>query len=369
MKTNFYLFFICCFLLGCTKNTLTSVAQCPQNVDLSPLAKRNFKMGFSTWSFGGELADVESTYRFIHANSDIYSEQIDDKIPWSAWINKMPLPKEFVENINFRLSKRSQAHQLLLSVSLLNTNRDDLAPDVNELSPSYNTMNDLVIENAYIDHLTYLINRFQPNFLVFAMEVNELRLKSIRKWDEYKLLAGKVRQRIKQLYPTLPIAESVTLHNWFNANISNAAAYTQEIATHANQSDFLAVSFYPFLKGLSTPTGFQQAFDFLHTTTQKPIAFVETSHHAKKIEIAAFNFFLNGNVCEQKEYLETLCLNAHSENYWFVIWWAHRDYEKLLAIFPPEMQDLGKIWVNTGLLDKDGKERPIYEVWKQVFKK
>ena len=40
--------------------------------------------------------------------------------------------------------------------------------------------------------------------------------------------------------------------------------------------DFAAISFYPFLKGLSTNSEITEAFDFLHDNVSIPIAFAET---------------------------------------------------------------------------------------------
>ncbi len=70
-----------------------------------------------------------------------------------------------------------------------------------------------------------------------------------------------------------------------------------------------------------------------------------------------------------KDYLETLLLNAHNQNYEFVIWWAYRDYDKLWNTFPDEYKDIGKLCRDTGLIDEKGKERPSLNVWTDIFEK
>ncbi len=162
-------------------------------------------MGFSTWPYGPNTEDLSETYRFIEENADIYSEQVDDKIPWNAWITDADLPTDFVNAIEGRIAKKIDNHQLLLSVSLLNTDRSNLLEDYDGTTPSYNALNDATIENAYFKHLEYLISKFNPDYLVMAMEVNELKLHSESKWKEYKLLMTNIRKRLKMTHPDLKL--------------------------------------------------------------------------------------------------------------------------------------------------------------------
>jgi len=280
------------------------------------------------------------------------------------------LPEEFINEINNRVSKKLSNHKLLLSVSLLNTDRSDLLEDYDGTIPNYSSLNDTNIENAYFKHLEYLISRFNPDYLVIAMEVNELKLKSETKWAEYKILMNNIRNRIKDTYQNLPLSESITLHNWFKPEVTNQTDFISEISNYVNQNlDFAAISYYPFFKGQHTKTEFQQAFDFLHSKVTIPISIVETAHLAEDLNIVSFNLNIKSDVCEQKDYLETLLLNAYNQNYKFIIWWSYRDYDKLWETFPAEYKDIGKLWRDTGLLDENGTERPSLTIWKEILEK
>lgn len=337
--------------------------------EIESLESRPFNMGFTSWTYGPEAADVEDTYQFILKNGDIYSEQFDHRIPWSSWINNSPLPQQFVDNLNYRLSKRPAGKKMLLSVSLLNIGRTDLLEDYDGKTPMYDSINEPKIENSYIKHLAFLIEKFNPTYLVFAMEVNELRVKDATKWNNYKKLAAQIQSRIKNSYPQLLVSESVTLHNWYNPYQTHTTEYMEEIRQYVNQKDFVAISFYPFLMALHTKSEIQGAFDFLHQQTTKPIAFSETAHNATPIDIPAFNFYSNSTEAEQNGYLETVLLNGTKHNYEFIIWWCHRDYDKLFEIFPDESKDLGLLWRDTGLLDENGTQRDGFNTWKIVFEK
>lgn len=340
---------------------------CNNSGFINNFTSRNFSMGFTTWPFGGAYADRESTYQFIKAHSDIYSEQFDHFIPWKALINRQPLPASLTNDITSRISLRPPGHQLLLSVSLLNIPRTDLLADEDGFVPAYVSMDDTVIVNAYTTYLEYLVNRFHPDYLVLAMEVNELKIKREDKWQGYTSLIQLVKSKLKINYPALKMSESVTLHNWYLPGVTNPDVFVSDITTYVNQQDFAAISFYPFLKGQHNSDAFQQAFDFLHNHVTKPIAFVETGHLAEDLTVPAFQLSVKADACEQAAYLETLLSNAKRHDYAFIIWWTHRDYDQLWQLFPAETKDLGLLWRDTGLLDGEGHARPALNSWMHAF--
>ncbi|NOX66662.1 MAG: hypothetical protein GXO85_12965 [Chlorobi bacterium] len=326
-------------------------------------------MGFTTWSFGPSAQDVADTYNFIANNSDIYVEHIDRNIPWKAWMNSSPLPTEFVNDIDFRLANKIQDIDLCVSISLLNMDRSDLAEDFNGTVPSYSAMNDKKIEDAYFKHVNYIVEHLQPKYLVISIEVNELKLHSESKWNEYKMLIGQVKSRIKQNYPTLEISESITLHNLYQPDVSNTNEYINDVVDYMNKMDFVSISYYPFFKNQHSKDDFQKAFDLLHSRITKPIAFVETAHIAENLVVPSFGLNIKGSEREQNDYLETLLVNAQENNYKFITWWAYKDFDALWETFPPEVKDLGKIWRDTGLVDEKDKERLAFQTWETVFKK
>ncbi len=334
----------------------------------SEYESRNFSMGFTSWSFGPNPQDVTDTYNFIAQNSDIYTEHIDNKIPWAAWINDTALPKAFVDEIAFRKSNKI-AMDMLLSISLLTSDRSNLAEDIDGKTPDYTNINDEDIVNAYFKHVDYLVSELDPTYLVIAIEANELLLRSPEKWEQYQLLIAEVTRDISQKYPALMISESITLHNLFEPEFPDIDTYLNELISHMNALDFVAISFYPFFKLQQSRDDFQKALDFLHANVDKPIAFVETAHLAEDLEVEGLNLFIPSNESQQDDYLQTLLTNAQENNYLFVIWWAHRDFDTLWETFPEEVKDLGKLWRDTGLLDEGGKERKAFSSWSAAFVK
>ncbi|GMN12071.1 hypothetical protein MTsPCn9_08960 [Croceitalea sp. MTPC9] len=359
------LFFIG-FIYGCNSDDSSRM------VDSAPekeATSRNFRMGFTTWPYAPTLEAVTSTNMFLSSNGDIYSEHIDSNIPWNSWINSAELPNSFTEMVSNRAIRRSPENIMTLSISLLNLNRSDLMPDFDGEIPSYNSLNDEIIANAYYKHVNYLLEQLTPNYLVIAVEVDGLLKNAPEKWEAYKSLMSNVKSRIKTEYPTLPISESVMLHGFYQPDFGESGAVISEISSYVNTMDFAAISFYPFLKGLSDKSEFQAALDFLHANINKPIAFAETGHLSEDLAISSFDLSITGTQAEQNEYLESLLMNAQEENYEYIIWWTHRDYNLLWETFPEDLKDLGELWISNGIINEDGIEKLAKQSWGETFSK
>ncbi len=367
-KTIYLLFLLTALFYACEKEGNDPAPYSPSsNSVLDEIENRNFKMGFTSWPYAATLGAQDSTYAFLQAEGDIYAEHIDDKIPWSAWINNTALPAAFTNNILGRKNRKIVENKLLVSVSLLNNLRSDLAEDFDGLVPNYDSINQSSIEDAYVRHINYIVGELQPDYLLLAIEANELLINSPSLWEGYKKLITKVRSRIKTAHPNVQLSESVTLHNWYNPNALNSSLVS-EIQAYVNQNqDFVAISYYPFFQQLDNVDDFQKAFDFLHGQTSKPLAFAETTQIAEDLVVSNLNLNILANQALQKDYLETLLLNAYRENYLFTIWWCHRDYDALWQTFPASIKDLGQLWRDSGLLDEDGKERPALSSWRKVY--
>lgn len=358
-----------CFLLFILHFALSSCKE-SDTEDPKPSGQitRNFEMGFTTWPYGPNQSDVDSTYLLIQDNGDCYTEHLDNKIPWKALINNTPFPSEFLNDLTGRKIQKPANKSLILSVSLLNGSRADLIEDYDGSVPNYNQLNDSTIADAYFDYLDYLIEELNPSYLIAALEVNELLEKNATKWAEYKLLIAAVKERLKAKYSTLMISESITLHNWYEPGSSSLTNEQQEISNYISTQDFAAISFYPFLAGLSSEKGFNDAFFFLNKNVNIPIAFSETGHLAEDLIIPNLNTTIKSDLIQQQQYMDILLNNAQNNNYLFVTWWTYRDYDKLWNTFPANLKDIGQIWRDTGIEDENGAKRPAYSSWNSFFK-
>lgn len=323
---------------------------------------REFQMGFTTWSYDATIQAVNDTYGFIDSHSDVYTEHIDNTIPWNAWINDLDLPTAFTNEIQGRVEKRLQK-DLLLSIGLMNNNRDELAEDVDGSIPTYTSLSDQRIEDAYFKHVRYLVDQLNPRYLVISIEANELRLRAPEKWQGYTQMIQAVKARIKALYPTLPISESVSLHNLYQGE----EQYVNEMIGYMNQMDFVAISYYPFLLNQHSQAEFRATFEFLHSRINQPISFSETGQIAENLLVPGLGVDMSGDEAGQLAYLEVLLEQAANQDYGFIVWWAHRDYDALWETFPAEVRDIGQLWRDTGLLNEGGVQRQSFNLWTNAF--
>ncbi len=363
-KLKILFFSILLFAFGCKESPTR-----PSDNFFSDYNSRNFLLGFTSWTYAPRVSSVDSTYGFIKEYADMYAEHFDYRIPWKAWLNEQSLPTQFTNDVASKVARKVPGKKLLLSISLLNTARNDLAFDYDGTKPEYSRINDKKIEEAYYKHVIYLLEKFTPNYLVIVIEANLLLDNAPDKWEDYKILAANVTARVRQSYPTLPIAESISLNSLYGVAKAGKDAAVDSLCNYMNNMDFVAISFYPFMLQLHTKDEVQEVFDFLHNRAKKKIAFVETSTIAEDLSIPALNIFIKGNETEQNDYLETLLLNAQKRNYEFIIWWAHRDFDALWEIFPDNVKDIGKIWRDTGILDENGNKRKAFSTWDLVYKK
>ena len=181
---------------------------------------------------------------------------MDHNIPWESWINGAELPLNFTNTVKDKMNRKPSGSKLLLSISFLNSGRSDIMEDFNGNKPSYSSLSDSVIEEAYFKHVSYLVDELDPAYLVYSIESNDLFLKTPSLWEGFRMLMDNIGDRLKSKYPNLPMAESITLHNWYQS--STDPDYLAEIEKIANGRDFAAISFYPFFKGLHSKNDFQE---------------------------------------------------------------------------------------------------------------
>lgn len=337
-------------------------------VSYSQSKSRPFEMGFSTWVYAPTIEAILGTNEFLKTNGDFYTEQFDEHIPWQALLSKSAWPDKLMEDINGRVSRRIKDNKLLLALTALNDDHNSILKDVDGTKPGLTFGSPKLIE-AYTNYCDKMISLFKPDYLLIGIESNELLKKSPKLWSSYLIFSGEVYKSLKKKYPSLQISQSVTLHVLINPDVKSPTEYRRKISSFTKKQDFCGVSFYPHFAGYRTEKQFQSAFDFLHKFTRKPIAITETANIAEPVDIPTFKIKLESNPTEQKNYLEVLFKNAHKKKYKFISYWAHRDCDKLIEIFPAGVKEIAKIFRDTGLLDEEGRSRPALKVWLDEKKK
>lgn len=346
--------------------TLSFIA-CKKNNPQKVIKSRTFNMGFSSTNFGPTELDQTQTYDTIQNYGDIYLEEITSSIPWDMLINEPTsgLPGYIEEEVSYKASQKN-GDKLILGFNLLNKARTHIQTDYNGNFPNVNSIDDPSIVDAYLRYISYYIYRLTPQYVVLSMDSNELLLNNKTIWSGYKALLTKIRIKAQNEFPEIKFSQSVSLHYWENPPVNDVAAYNAEIQGLYNGYDFVAVSYFPFLTDLHKRKEFQKSFDFLNEHVNLPIAIVKSGYLANNLDGSTIdNIEIEEN--EQEKFLNSLLINAQNNDYEFVIWSVHQDYDLFWESLPDWSQASARTFRDTGLKDETGADRKAFITWKEIL--
>lgn len=355
----------------------TSVVLLLTNVKCSktePVADgtRSFYMGTTPWPADFTFSEVDTAYRFINDHCDIVSHHFDDGIPYDEAFNNTPMPPNFVQDVQTRLTKTAAGKKIMLSIAALAGFRIVKADYYNNALTPNNIkdywrqlpVNNSKVITAYVNYVSWLVDRFHPIYVNFGVESNSSG------WDPaqfilYKSFIAQVYPQLKLKYPNIPFY------------ISFIVDETNEGFNYASQligyTDLIGLSAYPYVtvsssaNGNTDPANFPtNYFDkFSNLSTSKGLIFAETGYIAEDLHIPSYNLNKLGTAAWQKAYLELLLKFCNDKRAKIFIWFCSKDYDagnntlRNLGLF----QDYFMLWQDTGLKDESGKERPAYSSW------
>ena len=124
-------------------------------------------------------------------------------------------------------------------------------------------------------------------------------------------------------------------------------------------NDFVAVSFYPFIRGGTTD--YEGCFRWLRDHFdgfKKPYAVVETGEPAQRLKFPKSGQVIDGTPEKQEAYFKALLAFAQENNVRFVIGFIHRDYDALWEKIKGTTPEAFMAWRDCGLIDEDGSHAP-----------
>jgi hypothetical protein len=336
-------------------------------------ATRSFYMGVTPWPADFTPAELNNAYDFINTSCDIVSHHFDEGIPYQEAYTNTNWPAGLLAEINSRLSKTTAGKKILLSSSALSLSRKEKAPysrfsetvDASiknewELLP----LNDPKVITAYTNYIIYLVNAFQPAFINYGVESNELS------WNGadfilYKDFLVQVFERLKVRYPNIPIMVSFM--------VTESPASLQLAAQLLPCTDYIALSAYPYTHvsssaaGNTNPALFPADFftRFIKLDLSKPFCFAETGYIAEPLFIPFFSLDKQGTAQWQNDYLQKICELTNERKGKFLIWFCNKDYDagnntlRNLGLYQP----LFGFWEDTGFTDENNSRRPAHATW------
>lgn len=350
-------------------------SSCKKKTETPP--ERHFYMGVTPWPADFTAAAVNDAYSFINQHCDLVSQHFDNGIPYQEAFENTGWPQALVDDVNTALAKTAPGKTILLSVSALALDRKSKADYFANSTGINNTIkdawraravNDPLVVQAYINYVSYLINRLNPQFVNFGVESNNETFNPAV-FAQYKNFLQQVYTQLKGRFPSLPFFVSfmVSEHPQALENARQLLPYT----------DYVTLSSYPYTSVSSSASGntdpklfpadYYTRFLDLAKSPAKPVAFAETGYIAENLDVTAFSLHKLGNEGWQRDYLEKIFNLCEERKAKFLIWFCQQDYDagnrtlQLMGLY----QDLFAFWEDTGLYDENKRERPAGTLWRE----
>ncbi len=346
------------------------------NAPLSAVDSRGFHLAFTPLPPDVTDEALDWTYQAIEAHADLIAHHFDDGVPWPEALAKTPYPPLVEHVVQQRLTKTPETVRTYLALTPISFLRDGLAqywgPQGPESPPppwDRRGLDHPKVIRAFTRHCLRMIEKFQPDFLAYAIEIDLLARNKPEAFPGFRKLARKVHRRLKRSYPDLPIFFTFTLGqpgDWeeIQSIVRPLLQYT----------DYLAVSTYPYLipsfggnPANVPPDWFTRIRDL---DPGKPIAVAETGFTAEDVDLGAIGIEVPGKSAWQKKYVRRLLADLEELEAEFLVWFVVGDYDKLWLLLQQQgAPEFVKAWRDTGMYDENLKPRPALKVWNRALRK
>lgn len=332
---------------------------------------RSFYMGFTTTEFDATSQALDQTYEFIAGHGDLVAHHLPAGIPWPEAYDQKHYHPAVEHDLQSRVAKRRIDQKVLISVSPIAVQADDLAgywaerPNMPRPQPwSQRDFDDPQVITAYTNFVSDLVRRVRPDFLAYGVEVNQLIKEAPAKWPKFVRLAKVVHSALKAEYPKLPVFVSLQADDFW-ANPEKQGRAIKEILPY---TDYVAVSAFPYLGRSPDPRAIRKNYlsGIAALAPGKPFLVAGTGFPAKDVMMLGTR--VPGREDWQDAYMRILLTDSQRLHAKAVVWFVPRDYdalmERLKALHAPRQTlDLYAAWQPDGLVDAKGTPRKALLTW------
>ncbi|HEY1554476.1 MAG TPA: hypothetical protein VGF94_06545 [Kofleriaceae bacterium] len=265
-------------------------------------------------------------------------------VPWTAFENHTAPPAAWVATMQ-TLVQHAAGHDVFLSLTPLDGDRQQLAPDVNAdgtLARGWSpTCYDLgtaadgpALRAAYTAYVTYMVNLFHPRWVNVAIEVNLFHVYCPAQWAGMVELEQAAYAAAKTAAPDVPAFPSIQI------NALDGDAYATEYAALSGLTrDRFAISAYPYAVPYATPADIPP--DWLTRAAAQGgerLFIAETGWLGTDLVAidpsGACSTILSDPPQDQADYLDLLVATAKANDVEVITWFSDRD-----AVDAPMMTD------------------------------
>ena len=274
------------------------------------IKQRTFHLGFTPLAYDLTLEAVENTYNLIGANSDIVAHHLDGGVPWPEASAGDPYHPNVEGDLDLRIGHLLPSQKVYLALTPISFVRDGMALYWGEtvnmpLPPPWDTrgLDHPDVIAAYIDHCLYMIERFQPDYVAYGIEVDLLALSDPVAYQQFAVLAAAVYPALKAEHLDLPVFLTFTIPH--DDVLEALRPVLEQVLLF---TDMMAVSTYPFLNGLERPS--QIPGDWFgkmrRLAPELPFAVAETGLIAQPLVLESLQLTIPGRESWQAQYVGRL---------------------------------------------------------------
>ncbi|MFQ5690352.1 MAG: hypothetical protein ACE5HQ_08785 [Gemmatimonadota bacterium] len=337
-----------------------------------PVPTRSFRMGFTPFPYAATPQAANDLYQKVRDNGDMIAHHLDGGIPWPEALAGTAYDPAVEAELTDRLARTDPSEPVYLAITPLNGTRDGLADywgssqGLPRPGPwaARNLASPEVID-AFVNYSLDLIDRFQPRWFNYGIEVSELAFNNSGEFDRLLTFASQVYPRIKAAHPELPTFVSLAMKA-----PDIARAFKLQLAWGALEpfSDYVGASVYPYI--FFSQTNGDPATLAADWLTQlrvlargKPIVVAETAWIAEPLLIPEFGVNVAAVPQNQSDYVDRLLSEADALGAEFVVWFFAVDFDRLWEGLLGR-DPVARIWRDTGLWDESLTARPALSAWR-----
>jgi hypothetical protein len=338
------------------------------------IKQRSFHLGFTPFAYDLTLEAVETTYGLTGANSDIVAHHLDGGVPWPEALAGDPYHPNVLADLDMRLAHLLPSQKVYLALTPISFVRDGMAlywgETVNMPLPfpwNLRGFDHPEVIAAYLNYCLFMIERFQPDYMAYAIEVDLLALSDPAAYQQFAVLAEAVYPVLKAAYPELPIFLTFTIPHDEALEVLRPA-----IEQVLPFTDMMAVSTYPFLTGLEQPRQMPRNWfaKMRDLAPELPFAVAETGLIAEPLVLESLQLTIPGRESWQALYVRRLLREADRLHAEFVIWFVPVDYDLLWDRLKDQgVDEFYKLWRDCGLWDGDLYPRRSLFWWKKWLRR
>jgi len=336
---------------------------------------RGFALGFTPWPYDASTEAVNFVYSEIISRGDIIAHHLDGGIPWQEALDGTAYPTAVEDELNTRVAETPSDKLVYLTVSPINSVRDNLAGYWNDsgtgqaLSAPWNSrdFDSTEVIQAYTNFAKNTIDRFNPAYFNLALEASELALNDAARFDKFVVFVEQVSASLRADYPTLKLMLSVAMKS---PDSSSANVINTQLPRIVQFVDVIGISIYPYVffdhadKGdpANLPVNWLSQIEMI--SAGKSLAITETGWAAERLVIPSFSVDVVANESNQDAYLQVLFNEAKNLEMQFIVWFSIVDYDALWSGVLGQ-DDVARIWRDTGLYDENLNPRAALTRWQQ----